>query len=324
MDYLILFYFLISTIPGVYLATKKYFFVIPNEKYNIFFVRLIFSVPALTIFVLLLSLIPLLFEVFLEDFSNYLIGYFGRYIILGMPALASLITILFFEMFCLRKDMPFEFQNDFMNHELYVFMPEQRIVGGNYYKTKFTYPKKRESKELLVGIQAEDLILDLKILEKYDVAYTHNGEIVVGKNALDIFSLNNLSGYYTKHIKDHRNPLFVSDNKKFQIFSQCNLPKMALKTKICHTRVPWLAICVHNDLIYYDKKILNNVSDFNRSFEVFGSHDGFPYAPQHLWIVTNKAMKVLINELNQQKRDFIPVNLVDDEKNNISSINNSK
>jgi hypothetical protein len=314
MDYLILFYVLFSTIPGIYLASKKYFYVIPNQKYNIFLFKLIFSVPALTCLILVSSLPILLFWELQPNFSSYLIEIFGRYIILGIPILLDIITILFFEKYCIRKDIPFEYQPDFMKHELYVFMPIQKIIGGSYYKTKFTYSKKREPKELLIGIQAENLTMDFKILEGYDVVYTNTGEIVVSEKALKIFHANNLSGFYTQPVKDYRKPPIESKKIFSQLFSQSILPKMAAETEICITNVLQLKVCVRNDLIYYDKTTLENASDFNRSLEVLGSHEGIPYAPQHLWIVTNKAMKVLINELNQRKRDFIPVNLVDDEK----------
>ena len=322
MDYLILFYFLISAIPGIYLATKKYFFVIPNEKYNTFFVRLIFSVPALTIYVLLLSLIPLLFDFFLEDFSDYLIGNFSRYIILGIPGFVSLITILFFEKYCIRKDMPFEFQADFMEHELYVYMPNQKIISNRKYKTKYVYPTEQKPKEFLIGTQCENLMMDFKILKNYDIVRTYNGEIVISENALNLFNSNNLSGFYTRPVKNNRKTSSIQE--PIQLIPQYNLPKMASQTRICIVRVPWskvntrikdwlLASYAHNDLIYYNKSVLENISDFNQSYEAFGSYDGFPYAPQKLWIVTNKVMKILIEDLNQNKKDFIPIHLVDDE-----------
>ena len=312
MDYLILFYFLFSTIFGIYMATKKYFIVIPNEKYNIFLVKLIFFVPTLAGLVFVSSApILLIFGGILPDFSNYLIETFGRYIILGIPISLSLITILFFEKYYLRKDMPFEYRPDFADHELYVFIPIQRIRGGNYYKTRFINPTERETEELLIGVQDENLIMDFKILEEYDIAYTHTGEIVVSEETLDLFHANNLSGFYTQPVKDYRKLPFESEKTFSQLFSQLTLPKMAAETKICITHISQLNVCARNDLIYYDKTVLENACDFNKSLEVFGSRDGIPYAPQHLWIVTHKVMRILINELNQNKRDFIPINLAD-------------
>ena len=61
---------------------------------------------------------------------------------------------------------------------------------------------------------------------------------------------------------------------------------------------------------------METVSDFNVMVEILGAHDGYPYRPQKLWIVTKKAMECLLTEFGQNKRDFIPVMLVDDEKDN--------
>ena len=73
---------------------------------------------------------------------------------------------------------------------------------------------------------------------------------------------------------------------------------------------------VLNDLFYYNSDVMDNVCDFNVTFEILGSNSREPYLPQKLWIVSNKAMRILIKEFDYRKKDFIPVVLVD-EKNEV-------
>jgi len=41
--------FLLSAIPGIYLATKKYFLIFHNRKYDLFIIKLIYCVPAMVV-----------------------------------------------------------------------------------------------------------------------------------------------------------------------------------------------------------------------------------------------------------------------------------
>jgi len=201
--YVILFYILISTLPGIYLATKKYFLVFTNRKYNLFGIRLIYCVPAMAAWTLLLSLFPLVvFYVFLVD-------KFPIYIVLLCPLLASIFLTLIFEKYIIRKDIPFELRSDFMNHDLYVFIPDVRNrIDSNYaYRGRYTayilenssdyvYPKrsaKQFSKQLFFGKQISNLILNFKLLN--EINFTFTGEFVVNNKALQIFQENNLTGY---------------------------------------------------------------------------------------------------------------------------------
>jgi hypothetical protein len=71
-----------------------------------------------------------------------------------------------------------------------------------------------------------------------------------------------------------------------------------------------------DDKFYYNRKVMESIVDFNRSLEGLGAYDGSPYHPQKLWVITKKAMEFLLTEFNYNKRDFIPVMLVDDEIEN--------
>ncbi|MCL2142030.1 MAG: hypothetical protein FWH46_04050, partial [Methanimicrococcus sp.] len=249
MNYLILFYFLISAIPGIYLATKKYFLVILNPKYNRFIIRLLYCVPSLTPFVLVLSLFPLFgFDVYFNNFSQILVEKFTIYIALLCPLLTSLLFIIILKKYFIRTDIPPEFWPNFMNHELYVFIPHIRIIGGSYYHTRFEYPKKREPDQLLIGKQIGNLILDFKKLK--DINYTSTGEFVISEKVLDIFQKNNLTGYQIQPVLDYNKS--SSSELYYQIIPKYTMPLFSSETSVHSKKTPQLRVFVLNDLFYYN------------------------------------------------------------------------
>jgi len=309
--YLIGFYILISTLPGIYLATKKYFMIVQNQKYNRFIIKLFYFVPSITTFTLILSLLPwALYRIFLFEYTTFLIDKFTIYIALLCPLSASIFLIYFFKKYVIRTDMPPEFRLDFMDYKLYVFMPHARMIGPAQYHTKYVYPKKRDSKELLIGKPVGNLIYDFKILKQ--INYTITGEVIVSEVALEIFRKYYLTGYQTQPVTDNNKSL--ADSGPFHQIVPLNiLPSFSPKTIVQAKRTPQLRVFVKNDSFYYDADVMGNVFDFNATSEILGSHDGFPYSPQRLWIVSNKAMRILLKEFDQQRRDFIPVMLVGDK-----------
>ncbi|MCL2863779.1 MAG: hypothetical protein FWE54_06885 [Methanimicrococcus sp.] len=309
-SYIIELYFLVSTLPGIYLATKKYFFVIQNPKYNRFIIKLLFCIPTLTVITLLLSLLPwAVYDILLSDYTQFFIDRFTIYIALLCPSLASIFFIYVLKKYFIRTDIPPEYQPDFMDHELYVYMPHIQILGAAHYHTKYESPKKRDLKELLVQKQIGSLIYNLKILKM--VNYTKNGEFIVNKEALEIFQKYDLTGYQIQTITDHNKP--PSDSGIFHQIVPLNImPSFSPKTIVKSKKTPLRRVFVLNDLFYYNSCVMDYVFDFNVTFEVLGSRDGEPYGPQRLWIVSKKVMVVLLKECSQQKRDFIPIILDDD------------
>ena len=202
--------------------------------------------------------------------------------------------------------MPPEFQPDFLDYELYVYIPSIREVDDRF---SFQNPGKYSSQS--IAVQIRDITLDYTDLSNENIFFTKHGEIVVNHVASSIFEKNNLTGcqYRSTIEKKTRS----ASNIYTQLISSPISPLSSL-TKFKKGKFPY-RILVKDEQIYYPSSILKDISDFNRGSEYFGSNDGLPYLQQRFWIVTNKAMKILINELNQQKRDFIPVNLVDENMN---------
>lgn len=133
--------------------------------------------------------------------------------------------------------------------------------------------------------------------------------------AIEIFNQNNITGFDLRPIQDYKMRTHLLDSEYFQIVSTNVFPPLSPKTKLVK-KMPFhftdFRVYVKDGFFYYNKEALNNVLDFNASFEVFGSSGGSSGQPQKLWIVTNRTRKILINDLKQHKRDFIPVILVDE------------
>ena len=297
---------LLSLISSVYLAAQKNFLFTPNQKQNSFAIRLFFLIPGTAGMILGgCFLIWAIFIVFFENFSYSVYGIFGYYSLLPLPLLGSLFLILFSKKYILRNEMPPEFQSSFLDYDLYVYMPSIREIDDRPSVKDLSLNFER-------NFEIPVLTLGRKKLSDENILFTKKGEIIVTNFASSVLDKNNLTGCQYQSVPEKKTML--PSNDYLHLISS-PISSVSSLTEIKKTTFPWKGVLVKDDQVYYNSSILKEVSDFNRSFEHFGSDNGHPfYYPQRLWIVTNKAMKVLVNELNQPKRDFIPVHLVDDEK----------
>jgi hypothetical protein len=298
-------FILLLLISPIYLAAQKNFLFIPNQNRNSYAIRLLFLIPGTTgLLIGYCFFVWSFFILFFTNFSDSMYNIFGYYSLLPLPLLGSFLLILLIKKYVLRKDRPSEFQPDFLNYDLYIYMPSIREIDDSI---SFQNPRNYSSQS--IATQVQDIILDYKDLSKEDILFTKYGELVATIFASSIFEKNNLTGY------QHRPTLEKETMTVSNIYTQLisfPISPLSSSTKFKTGTLPY-RILVKDDQIYYNSSILNEVSDFNRSSEYFGSNDGLPYLQQKFWIVTNKAMNILINELNQNKRDFIPIHLVDDE-----------
>jgi len=206
----------ISLLPGFYLASRKNFLFFVNKanqnSFSAFLLRLFILIPGSSIFVLAFLFVSYFFLVFsfhssvfmiseiINDWTPPSISFFdgfstisvGLIIILSM--IGGFLFILLFKKSIMKddiNDIPFEFRPDFMDHELYVFIPYARVKGGD-----LDYPViKNRNKELIIGKQTGNLVLNSKELKT--INYTTTGEFVVSEEALEIFQKYDLTGYQT-------------------------------------------------------------------------------------------------------------------------------
>jgi len=308
MNYGVLLCFIFAILPGIYLAGIKYFMVILNEKYNIFLIRLLFTIPLGALITFISSVGPILF-------LNVIMGnHYFDYIYVASIILSSLFSILIFHKYLIRKDIPPEFDPDFINHELYVYMPLLKIPCFKYNQSVFP-PTIRSYKKLSIGLQKEDLKLNFKDLKGEDIVFTDCGEIIVNQKALSIIEKHLNFSFETRSVKDYRSKPYVLTEEYFQLLTKPVMPSIHPQADMKKEKSNASFGIYAMNKFCYSKNVMKSISCFNVTTEFLGSYNGVLHYPQKQWIVTNKAMKVLINELNQHKRDFIPVHLIDDDLN---------
>ena len=281
--------FLVFLIPSIYLAAQKNYMFFLNKKRNTFLARFFFLAPtgmafnALFIFFAMVFFLILLSSVEMNNVAIYVL-------LLIVSILGSLLTILYFKKYALRKDVPPEYQEDFMEHEFYIFMPRDRI------NDRMSYDEKKYNRDIL---------------------FTKFGSLLANEKALKIFEENNLTGYEIRNAGNER----TRDSSSFysQIVSTSEMPQMLPQTKLKQGffyESLTKGSLINDDVIYYNKSDASGSSDFNKTIESFGTNNGMPYVYQKFWIVSHKTMTVFMNRFDMEKRDFIPVILIDDEKDN--------
>jgi hypothetical protein len=295
---LILFSVFFMVLPAIYLAKQKNFLIIKNKRINGFFFRLFFLFPGVFLFEFLVFIFLNL--VFIsKSLSPSDLFYWEIILIVSIPT--SGLLILFFKKFVLRTNFPSEEKN-LDKFDLYIFIPNRRKIDDSS-----SYRIKGRFGSIRIGVQVRELSADFSKTNE-EILFTKRGELIASIRALNIFKGNKLTGYEIKPVIDKENK--QESGLYFQLIAS-ELHPLSLKTVFL--KGLFGTSLIDEDYVYYNKNILLTVADFGRTVEYVGSNQGSPYYPQRLWIVTNKTMKVLINELNQNKRDFIPVHLIDDE-----------
>ena len=326
----IILWLLFLNLSGIYLASKKNFLIFFNKKMDAFPIRLFFLIPGtfalnfgfafLTyLLYLIVVMIAALMSASYPDGLNE-IGISGLII---LSIIGNLLTITYFKKYILRDDLPSEYRTDFMEYELYVFMPADKRISDH---DAYDMPKKIQVRDLRINSKKIDSInLFSKIYSphfsetalsyedlKKDLLFTRFGALIVSNKMIEMFEKNNLTGYQLRNIWDEKTKRNLSTH--FQLVSTSEMPQMSSQTKIKRGLLG--GALIPDAKVYYDSFVLNHVSDFNQTSEYIGTIFGNPYFHQKIWIVSKKATEILINQFGRQKKEFIPIMLVDDEKKN--------
>jgi len=298
-----------ASLPGIYLATKKKFFCVPNPKYNLFILRLLFTVPTFLFINSFISAIcaEIVYRIF-PELSDAFIQIFGPYAASLIPLFFSLFFIVLLKKFVISEDelKPIDIYKNSEGCELFAFSPSENMPCGDGTKYELLNPK-RDKNELPVYFQITDVISDFRYLDGKYLMMTRREEIVVSNAALEILKENNLSGYTIRPAKRDRSMILFSkpdpadDLKYKQLVCSRIMPQMSPKTVIISQKNPLKVFYLWP--IYYHQSVLSEIADFNQTFEYFGTS----FAANKCWILSKKARDVMIEELDQCKEDFIPV-----------------
>lgn len=306
--------FLIALLPGVYFAGKKYFLIIPSQKYDSFLMRAFFLVPSMFAFVSVLSLFIYLLGFFPigRDIAAYSVTYLGSNVVLLCPVFSDLLLICLVKKYILRDDIPPSFRKDFPNHAFYLFSPHRTIPYARAYFTKYDLlPPDKNGMRL--KRQKEDLIMDFRRLDRADMSFTTDGEIIVNENAIDVLHRYGLTGFDLRPVKPFKGKSSAKNHQYFQLVCRHTMPEMSPKTAIVPKRSP--AVCIPDNMIYYSADVSDEICDFNLTFEIFGTDrliQDLNNTNRRMWIVSKKTMLLLMKHFDQETRFFVPVRFTED------------
>ncbi|WP_338102080.1 hypothetical protein [Methanolapillus millepedarum] len=221
--------------------------------------------------------------------------------------LVSVVSILLLEKYALRKDPIPQLQPDFMKHDLYIFSPPYIDIGSGFLRDV-------ESE----GDETEEKYGKLHRLKIDDYAFTRFGDFLITKDTLDVFHENNLTGFQVSPVQNDESEIYcLSAMHTMPPFSN----KTTLKLEFSPKKL------VFDGTIFYDKEVLSNALDFNRSHESFGGNSRFLYSSyisQKYWILSNKAVHVLIHKIGVSQWNFVPVVLSDKAEDGEIKTSNNK
>lgn len=313
MDFYVLLFIGISSIPAFYLAFRKDSVIIPNEKFNNYFIRLLILYPIPTSFTLLFSFAVIFgFEKFLDFLITPENIQFLKYAALSLPLIFGICIIGFFKKYLFKNEEHQKSLNA-LKSDFFVYFPDDKIIPRRLLGTKYNFPK-RAPKNFLIGIQMSDLLIESGEIKDRDILFSVCGELIISERVLSVFQNNGLTGFWTRPVKyrDENPAKAPKDRMKYYQVLSYQMPPISEQTQIKKGRYTVTYIPLNNEL-YYNSKDLENVKDFNNSFEYFGANDNDPYSPQRLWIVSSRVKDIFVKEFDQKDFSFIPVYSVDSE-----------
>ena len=313
----LLFIFILS-IPALYAAMYKNMFQIKNEKMNNYFLRLFYLAPfcafvgfffSAFFMMLIRVLTPEIFEFFMRTFGD--LGDF----ISGAVIVSPLMVILTKIMIIPSKKEIEERQKMKEDYEYYVFMPEGKHMGGKSQGTKYTFNKRKKG-EALIGTQIDELTMQVMKGMENDIMFTMYGEFAVNEYALQVFEENKLTGYYKKPMTMKYLERGIKEDTEYvksvyyQLMASNTLAPMSKETKLTFKGTISTSILPQKN-IYYDREVMDNALDFNRSIEYVGAEKEYPYAFHQYWVISKKVHAVFKKYFYFSDDDFMPIILLD-------------
>ena len=317
-------YILISSIFGLWLASRKTFIIIPNSEYNNYLTRAFFSVPYSVILISVicaLSYLPVItFPAVSGNLSPFLQDYMTFSCIEAL--ILDLIFIAVYHFYIIPGKFPEEIRKDFKDHEFYLFRPvsydfinmqkpgkERVTTDAGLPEFYFRTPKSK----------------DMNILSGKD------GLLILRKDAAEILEGKGLTGYHLKPVGCASDQKRYADREKdtekqndghkpdsdhpesiyFRLYPEERLPAVSEKTVF---EVRKSSVAVKDEDIYYNLPDISIFKDFNEMNEETGR---LPDRSRKL-ILSAKAVKILISEFGYGKIDFVPVRFIGNPSDDIS------
>ena len=138
------------------------------------------------------------------------------------------------------------------------------------------------------------------------------GETVISERICRIFTENGLTGFQTYPITHEGKPYKTKINC-MQLCAVHTMKPLSPPTKIVSKDILFKRKFVRNDEFYYNKADFENANDLNITYETFGT-DGSRFPEYHgkLWVLSKKTVEIMICQLGEDSRKFVPVLIADD------------
>jgi len=307
----IILYFLIVILPGVYCAVNKNLIYTLNPRYNFFILRFFFTAPGLALSVVTLSIFPFAFlpyDIIAQTiYSSEMPA--EVYLTLLSPLFFSLLCIFLLYRYVIPTESPEIFQRGDYDYELFIYYQKNKISGGKLNGTRFEPIRRRQKGEAPVEKQLTELIIMYEEIKGKDTGLSKTGEFILTQRGLDLFNAHQIGGFTTRSAKlnllkrksDFKSPTekdftYIDENgqRYYQIMATSVLPPLLPRTKI-KTKdgvMVWESL-VTDSKLYYNRRVLENISDINQTVEYFGTTDGLSFPPQRFWIITKKVKEIL-------------------------------
>lgn len=297
MDLFLLLYILLSTPFGIWLAFQRNFLIIPNRKYNIFTIRLIFTVPfSISVVCFVSSLILGVIYCLSENLTNAIVEMFGSNVSLVSPALTNFLFIYYYKRSWVPKIEPCELRPDFMFHSLYLFNPAVYEL--------YTL----DTMSSLITKNGSDWFFKKykKDIRFYNGMSFSSGHIIVTEEGLTLLKNNGITGFLASPVGNVSDFQTHPGGKIYKIDVQNKLPEMASQTTFV---VKKYSTKLKNNYVAYNSNDLSDLYDMNETREEIG-YVNSNFGTKN--VLSKKMMKLMINEFGYGKRDFIPIHLIHD------------
>ena len=337
-------YILISSVFGLWLASRKTFIIIPNSEYNTYLTRAFFSVPYSVILISLICALSYLPVIAFPADSGNVPSFLQDY--MTFSCIEALILDLIFIAVChfyiIPGKYPEEIRKDFNEHEFYLFRP---------ISYDFVISRQRPDKERVTGDvssydtaadpcstaeSSQDGVRDAGLPEFYfrtpknkdmNILSGKDGLLILRKDAAEILEDKGLTGYHLKPVvcasdrkryadkaKDtekqtdpvHKPDSDHPENRYFRLYPEKRLPAVSEKTVF---EVRKSSVAVKDEDVYYNLSDINVFKDFNEMNEETGKRAD----RSRKLILSAKAVKIFISEFGYGRIDFVPVHFIGDQ-----------
>ena len=290
----ILICFLLSAIPGLYAASRRYFIIIANPKHDSFLLRAAYAVPPLSMWSFFMALLVVVLYQLGRSIYGLDADYWSSEVYIYSFAVAALLVVLICCFVLMPRSVPPEFRDDFMTHDFYVFLPDPDSRTPMIYQPPM--PRKPSLQEAWIRNSVYTRT-DLRFLDKNgkNIISSSYGQFFISEKARTLFDVNGLTGFQIRSLIHAGSRPYQPEKKYFHLSVSSVLPPVSSQK---------------GNMLIYDRSVKDIMCDFNLTAEKIYFKKNY-YC--QIMIVSKKAAEIMMDRLHSPKRFFLPVSFIDPE-----------